>query len=66
MPTRLAKPAQEYLPQWKRSAQGLLQCRSWTQPGLSWLDSAPAQLRDHLLNQVKEGQLPHWSDWFAS
>ena len=33
-------------------------------PGLSWLDTAPARLREQLLDMVRDGVLPPWHDWF--
>jgi pimeloyl-ACP methyl ester carboxylesterase len=34
------------------------------QPGMSWLENAPALLREHLIKQCREGLLPRWCDWF--
>jgi pimeloyl-ACP methyl ester carboxylesterase len=33
-------------------------------PGLSWLDTAPAPLREQLLGMVRDGLLPPWHEWF--
>lgn len=33
-------------------------------PGLSWLDTAPAELRQHLLDMAHEALVPRWNEWF--
>lgn len=35
-------------------------------PDSSWLDTAPAQLREHLAGLVWAGRLPAWNEWFPS
>jgi hypothetical protein len=34
-------------------------------PGLSWFETAPAELADHLRGMVRDGWLPPWSEWWG-
>ena len=33
-------------------------------PGLSWLDTAPAELRQHVLDLAHGALVPRWNEWF--
>ena len=35
-------------------------------PGLSWFDTAPAELRQHLLELAHGALLPRWNEWFPA
>jgi hypothetical protein len=35
-------------------------------PGLSWFDTAPAQLRQHLRDMAHGALLPRWNQWFPA
>lgn len=35
-------------------------------PGLSWFDTAPAELRQHLLDIAHGALLPRWNEWFPA
>lgn len=35
-------------------------------PGLSWFDTAPAALRQHLLDLARGAVVPRWNEWFPA
>lgn len=35
-------------------------------PGLSWFDTAPAELRQHVLDLAHGALLPRWNEWFPA
>jgi len=35
-------------------------------PGLSWFDTAPAELRQHLLDMAHGALVPRWNEWFPA
>lgn len=35
-------------------------------PGLSWFDTAPAELSQHLLSLARGDRLPRWNQWFPA